>query len=99
MLDGEESLFTLFVDNGCQLGILLLNLLDDLFFNALLLEDLGLHGRALLVGALSGAQKFLELADLERAGLFERHSATAATVQVEVAVIAEGLVVDATVRL
>ena len=99
MFDSQESLLALLVNDCCQLGILLLHLLDNLLLDALLLKDLSLHGGALLVGCFSRAQKFLELVDLECAGLFERHSATAATVQVEVAVIAEGLVVDAAVSL
>ena len=87
------------IDDGRKLGVLLLHLLDDLFLDAFLLEDLSLHGGALLVGCFGRAQELLKLVDLECAGLFERHSATAASMQVEVAVIAEGLIVDAAVSL
>ena len=97
VLDCQESLFALLVDDGGQLVILMLNLLDDLLFNALLLHDSVLHGATLLECGLGLVEQLLELADLEGTCLLEGHTATAAAMIVEVAVIAKGLVVDATV--
>lgn len=77
----------------------MLDLLDDLLLNTLLFLHGVLHGGALLEGIVGLAEQLLELADLERAGLLEGHSAAAATMQVEVAIVAKGLVVVAAVGL
>ncbi len=98
MLDSEESLLTLLVNNGGKLVVLVLDLLDDFLFDALLFKNSVFHGRALAKGFVGLVEELLELVYLQGGGLLEGHSATAASVQVEVAIVAEGLVVDAAVR-
>ena len=98
VLDREEGLLALLVDDRGKLVVLVLDLLDDLFLDALLLHHRVLHARALLERLVRLVEQVLELTDLERARLLERHAAAAATVQVEVAVVAEGLVMDAAIR-
>ena len=97
MLDSEEGLFSLFIDNSRELRILMLYFLDHLFLDAFLLLHSILHRGALLEGGSSLTEQLLKHAYLERARLFECHAATTPAMQIEVAVIAEGLIVDATV--
>ena len=97
MLDSEEGLFSLFIDNSRELRILVLYFLDHLFLDTFLLLHSILHRGALLEGCLSLIEQLLKHANLKSAGLFECHSATTPAMQVEVAIITEGLIVDATV--
>ena len=90
-------MLALLVDYGGEFVVLVLDLLDDFLLDTLLLKHSVLHRGALIQCLVSLAEQLLELVDLERAGLLECHAATAATMQVEVAIVAEGLVVDATV--
>ena len=93
----QFGLLSLLVDNLRQLVVLLLDFLDDFFLNALLLTDSGLHLRALLEGSLCMTEQLLELIYLKLTGLTECHTAATSTVQIEIAVIAESLVMDLTV--
>ena len=77
----------------------MLHLLDNFLFDALLLHHCVLHTRASLEGAACLVEKLLKLRDLERTGLLEGHTATAATVIVEVTIVAKGLVVNTAVSL
>ena len=95
--DREECLLTLLVDDRCEFGVLVLYLLDDLFLDAFLLLHGRLHRLAILEGRVCLVEQLFELANLQGTRLFEGHSASAPTVVIEVAVVAEGLVVDAAV--
>ena len=97
MPDREECLLALLVDDRCEFGVLVLYLLDDLFLDAFLLLHGRLHRLALLECRVRLIQQLFELANLQGTRLFEGHSAPAPTVVIEVAIVAEGLVVDATV--
>lgn len=97
MLDRQEGLFALLVHDSRQLRVLLLHLFDDFFLDTLLFHHSVFHGGAFLEGCASLVEQVLKEVDLERARLSQGHAATAARVQVEVAIVAEGLVVDAAV--
>ena len=97
MLDSEEGLLTLLINDSSQLVILLLDLLDNLVLYTLLLQHIVLHCGALLEGRSALVQKLFELADLKSTGLLEGHTTTAATMIIEIAVIAESDVMDAAV--
>ena len=76
----------------------MLDLLDDLFLDAFLLIHRVFHLRAIVEGLRRQVEQLLELADLVLAGLLESHASSAAAMVVEVAVVAEGLIVDPAVR-
>ena len=97
MLDSQEGLFSLFIDNSRELGILVLYFLYDFFLDTFLLLYSILHGGTLFEGGPCLTEQLLKHANLKSAGLFECHSATAPAMQVEVAIVAEGLIMDATV--
>ena len=94
VLDRLERLLSLLIDDGGESVILLGDLLDDLFLDTLLLHNRALHRSAFREGALSRTEKLLKLADLELTGLSKGHTATTATVQIEVAIVAQGLIVN-----
>ena len=97
MLDSQEGLFSLFINDSGELGILVLYFLDDFFLDSFLLLYSILHGRALLEGSLCLIKQLLKHTNLVSASLFECHSTTAPSVVIEVAIVAEGLIADATV--
>ena len=97
VLDSLEGLFSLFIDNSCELGILVLYFLDNFFLNTLLFLYSILHGGALLKGSLCLTKQLLKHANLILTSLFECHTATTPTMVVEVAIVAKGFITDATV--
>ena len=97
MLDSQEGLLSLFIDYSSELGILVLYFLDDLFLNALLFLYSILHGRALLEGSLCLTEQLLKHTNLISTSLFECHSATTPSMEVEIAIVAEGFIADATI--
>ena len=97
MLDSQEGLFSLFIDNGRELGILVLYFLDDFFLDTLLFLYSILHGGALLESSFCLTEQLLKHANLVSTSLFECHSTTAPSVIVEVTIVAEGFIADATV--
>ena len=98
MLNCQECLLTLLVDYGRELVVLVLYFLDNFLLDTLLLHDGVLHVRAGLEGRVGLIEQLLKLIDLESARLLQGHTATAPTVFLEIAVVAQGLVVDAAVR-
>lgn len=70
MLDSQESLFSLFIDNSRELGILVLYFLDDFFLDTFLLLYSILHRGALLEGSLCLSEQLLKHANLILASLF-----------------------------
>ena len=98
VLDRQESLLSLLIDDRCELVILVLHLLDDLFFDAFLLENCVLHCGTLAKGFLCLIKQLVKLVDLQGAGLFQCHATSASTVLVEVAIVAECLIAHATIR-
>ena len=89
MLDRQESLLPLLINDSCESIILLLNFLDDFFFDTLLLKDCVSHVGAICEGCLRGLKELLELIDLVSTGLLESHTSATTTVIIEKAVIAE----------
>ena len=88
MLDSQESLFSLFIDNSRELGILVLYFLDDFFLDTFLFLYSILHGGALFEGGSCLTEQLLKHTNLKSPGLFECHSAPAPAMQVEVAIVA-----------
>ena len=88
MLNCQEGLFSLLVNDGCEPVILLLHFLYDFLFDAFLLVYCVFHLGALCEGGLRLGKQLLELANLIVARLLEGHTSAAATMQVEVAIIA-----------
>ena len=97
MLDCQEGLFSLLVNDRSESIILLLDLLHNFLLDALLLQYRRLHHRALRQRCVSLSQKLLELSDLIGTRLLQGHTTATATMIIEVAVIAERLVVDSAV--
>ena len=97
VLDRQKSLLSLLIDNRCELVVLVLDLLDNLFLDAFLLQDSVLHRGTLSKGLLCLVEQFVKLIDLQCARLLQCHAAATSTVLVEVAIVAESLVTDATV--
>ena len=77
-----------------RLVVLLFDFLDDFLLDALLLAHSGLHLRALLESSLCVTEQLLKLIYLKLTGLTECHTAATPTMQIEIAVIAERLVMD-----
>ena len=75
----------------------MLHFLDDLFLDAFLLLHSRLHGLAILKRCVRVVKQLFELANLEGTRLFESHSASTPTVVIEVAIVAESLIVDAAI--
>ena len=75
----------------------MLYLLDDLFLNTFLLLYGRLHGLAILKRCIRLVKQLFKLANLKGSRLFEGHSASTATMVIEVAIVAESLVVNAAI--
>ena len=69
VLDRQKSLLSLLIDNCCELVVLVLDLLDNLFLDAFLLQDGVLHRGTLAKGLLCLVEQFVKLCDLQCARL------------------------------
>ena len=94
MLDDILSLHLLFIDDHFELLILLVDLLEHFLFKTFLLLQLVLHVLAGSERVRALAENLLELRDLLTCCLLEGHTLTAASMVLEVAVIAQSHVVS-----